>query len=111
MLWLLYFLAVATALAYHRVRLQTATAALAVALLFFAIASGAWGVFFLLLFAGAAVLVPLNVAVLRQEWITRPAFALFKRVLPELSETERIALEAGTVWWDGELFSGHPDWA
>jgi acyl-CoA dehydrogenase len=31
-------------------------------------------------------------------------------VLPRLGETERIALEAGTVWWDAELFSGRPDW-
>jgi acyl-CoA dehydrogenase len=27
-----------------------------------------------------------------------------------MSATERIALGAGTVWWDGELFSGNPDW-
>ena len=32
------------------------------------------------------------------------------RVLPKLGDTERVALEAGTVWWDGELFSGNPDW-
>ena len=36
-----------------------------------------------------------------------PAFA---KVLPRLGETERIALEAGTVWWDGDLFGGMPDW-
>jgi acyl-CoA dehydrogenase len=32
------------------------------------------------------------------------------RLLPSISETERAALEAGTVWIDGELFSGKPDW-
>jgi acyl-CoA dehydrogenase len=32
------------------------------------------------------------------------------RALPTMGETERIALEAGTVWWDGDLFSGKPDW-
>ena len=32
------------------------------------------------------------------------------KVLPKLGDTERIALEAGTVWWDGDLFSGRPDW-
>jgi acyl-CoA dehydrogenase len=32
------------------------------------------------------------------------------RMLPRVGETERVALEAGTVWWDGELFSGAPDW-
>jgi acyl-CoA dehydrogenase len=32
------------------------------------------------------------------------------RMFPRLSETERIALDAGTVWWVDELFSGAPDW-
>ena len=34
----------------------------------------------------------------------------FRKVMPPMSQTEREALEAGTVWWDGELFSGRPDW-
>jgi acyl-CoA dehydrogenase len=37
-------------------------------------------------------------------------FRTYKRILPQMSETERVALEAGTVWWDGELFRGNPDW-
>jgi alkylation response protein AidB-like acyl-CoA dehydrogenase len=35
---------------------------------------------------------------------------MFKKVLPPLSNTEKEAMEAGSVWWDGELFSGSPDW-
>ena len=35
---------------------------------------------------------------------------LVSRTLPRMGDTERIALEAGTVWWDGDLFSGNPDW-
>ena len=31
--------------------------------------------------------------------------AAFRKVLPPMSQTEREAIEAGTVWWDGELFS------
>ena len=31
-------------------------------------------------------------------------------MLPELSETEKVALEAGTVGWEGELFGGNPNW-
>ena len=46
----------------------------------------------------------------RRHWLMRPLFRTFKRVLPPLSQTEREALEAGTVGWDGELFSGRPDW-
>ena len=31
--------------------------------------------------------------------------------MPPISETERDAIDAGTVWWDGELFTGTPDWS
>lgn len=48
---------------------------------------------------------------LRKKWISEPAFATFKKILPPLSVTEREAMEAGSVWWDGELFSGKPDWS
>ena len=47
---------------------------------------------------------------LRKDKITRPIFKLFKSVLPPMNQTEREALEAGDVWWDGELFKGNPDW-
>ncbi len=39
-----------------------------------------------------------------------PVFALFRRLRPAMSRTEKEAIEAGTVWWDAELFSGKPDW-
>ena len=47
---------------------------------------------------------------LRKDKITRPIFKMFKSVLPPMNQTEREALEAGDVWWDGELFKGNPDW-
>src|SRR5436305_13744135 len=47
----------------------------------------------------------------RCDWITKPIGGFAKRALPHLSETEREAIEAGDVWWDGELFGGNPDWA
>ncbi|AQW29655.1 acyl-CoA dehydrogenase [Ralstonia syzygii subsp. celebesensis] len=47
---------------------------------------------------------------LRRALVTRPALAKFRAILPEMSQTERDAIEAGTVWWDAELFSGRPDW-
>ncbi len=40
-------------------------------------------------------------------WIIK----LVRNTLPNMSQTEREALEAGTVSWDGELFSGAPDWS
>ncbi len=47
---------------------------------------------------------------LRRHLVTRFLMPAFAKVLPRLGSTERIALEAGTVWWDGDLFSGMPDW-
>jgi acyl-CoA dehydrogenase len=47
---------------------------------------------------------------LRRLLVGTPMLAVFRRILPQVSQTEREALEAGTVWWDGELFSGSPDW-
>jgi acyl-CoA dehydrogenase len=57
-----------------------------------------------------AVLAVLVVRPLRRLLITRNIFAIFKRILPQMSDTEREALEAGTVWWEGDLFRGNPDW-
>lgn len=34
-----------------------------------------------------------------------------RKMLPRISDTENQALEAGTVWIDGEIFSGTPDFA
>ncbi len=47
---------------------------------------------------------------LRRDWITRPLLIAFQQVMPSMSSTEKEALSAGNVWWDGELFSGQPDW-
>ena len=46
----------------------------------------------------------------RRAVISKPLLAQFRKVLPPLSRTEQEALDAGTVWWDAELFSGRPDW-
>lgn len=48
-------------------------------------------------------------SLLAKKWISDPAFQWFKKVLPPLSQTEQEALAAGSVWWDAELFSGHPN--
>lgn len=47
---------------------------------------------------------------LRRKWVSDPAFKLLKQRLPPLSSTEKEAMEAGSIWWDAELFSGEPDW-
>lgn len=63
----------------------------------------------LLLIAAAAVAIA-GLPVLRSKWLTPRIFATFKKVAPKVSDTERTALEAGSVSWDGELFSGKPQW-
>ncbi len=110
---LLWFslLLVSAGCAFLGTRLLTWTAALLVTFALFA-ASGQAGPVALAL-AGivlAALLIPLNVKAIRQRYISRPFLVQYRRMLPTLSETERVAMEAGTVGWEGELFSGKPDW-
>ncbi len=57
------------------------------------------------------VAIPLNVKPLRRALFAAPVLKLFKRVLPKISETEQVALDAGTVGFEGELFAGKPAWA
>lgn len=82
------------------------------------IAFGAWvGTLQLSLEASSTIawvawgtLAVMNVSSLRRRLVMAPALKLYRKSLPSMSATEREALEAGTVWWDGELFSGKPDW-
>ncbi|MCX7192110.1 MAG: acyl-CoA dehydrogenase [Proteobacteria bacterium] len=57
-----------------------------------------------------AVIVVFGVPFLRRAVVSGIVLNLFRKVLPPISATEQEAIDAGTVWWDGELFSGHPDW-
>ena len=47
---------------------------------------------------------------LRRALISGPFLNTYRKLLPSMSQTEKEALEAGTVWWDGELFTGQPAW-
>jgi acyl-CoA dehydrogenase len=58
----------------------------------------------------AATLLLLNVPPLRKAFVTTPFLRFYQRIAPALSETEQVALAAGTVGFEGELFSGKPDW-
>jgi acyl-CoA dehydrogenase len=111
--WLLLFLGGATFLAYQRIDLRTSTAAAGAAVLAYSIyaivGDGSLLWMLLLMVALAALIVP-NLIELRREKITRPLLAIYRDMLPTMSDTEREALEAGSVWWDGELFSGMPQW-
>jgi len=110
---LLFVLAVLY-LAYRRLPLLVYTLTFTVLLLVYAWLAGppgfapnAWQ---WCLWALLAMLWLLNLRPLRIALISRPFMAAYRKLLPSMSDTEREALEAGTVWWDGELFSGNPDW-
>src|SRR3954470_11770096 len=63
--------------------------------------------------AGGAVLVLFGLftlPALRRSLFTNHVLGLYRRILPDMSQTERDAIDAGTVWWDADLFSGRPDW-
>lgn len=60
--------------------------------------------------AVALLAILFGVRPLRRRLLSRPLMPTLRRLLPSLGDTERTALEAGTVWWDGELFSGRPRW-
>ena len=109
-LWLLLFVGGGIYLAYNRIGLLGSTIATGAALLaysYFGDGGFLWLGLLWILFAGMAIL---NVAEFRREKITKPALQVYRTMLPSMSDTEREALEAGNVWWDGELFSGMPEW-
>lgn len=96
------------ALAYIRSPLWVWTAAIVAALLGW---SAFYGTPWLAWFIAGPVLAVLNLPALRRALISNRLLKWFRSVLPPLSETEQIALEAGDTWWDGELFTGKPDWS
>jgi acyl-CoA dehydrogenase len=107
--WLLIVIGTAITLGYRRVDLKTSTAALGVALVAYTVLSDdvLLPVVLWLLYAPFALL---NVESMRRDYVSLPLLEVFRRMLPPLSQTEKDALETGTVWWEGELFSGMPDW-
>jgi acyl-CoA dehydrogenase len=108
--WLVLLIGVPITLAYRRMDLRTSTAVLGVLLsvyTFLGDGSSFWKFILWVLFAGLAFL---NVENLRRDLLTRRMIDGYRRMLPRMSKTEQDALEAGNVWWDGELFTGMPDW-
>ncbi len=104
------------ALAMRQARLwQWAVAALVIGFLgWIGFGGGSWfdgdGLGLLLAFLPAIALGLLSITEIRRSVITVPAYGLVKSMLPRVSRTEQEALNAGTVGWDAELFSGRPQW-
>ena len=64
-----------------------------------------WAYIPVLVIAAACCLPP------ARDFILGRIFGIYKKITPAMSETEADAINAGTVWWDGELFSGKPDFS
>ncbi|MCQ4311760.1 acyl-CoA dehydrogenase [Pseudomonas stutzeri] len=111
LLWLLVLLLGIALIAHFRVSPVPALAMVAAYLVLMGAADEppAW-LMVILWLALIAVAVPLLLTDLRIKYFSGPMFDWFKKVLPPISDTERDAIDAGSVWWDGELFSGRPNW-
>lgn len=107
LIWSLALVFTIGACSYLRVKLMHTTVAVAAVLLVGNIMDITglipWVIF-------ACIAIPLNSAQIRRQHISGPALKMYKKIMPEMSKTEQDAIDAGTVWWDGELFSGNPNW-
>ena len=108
LIFILIVIAVLWALAYSAAPLWLWTAAAGIGLvaegwLTHAVPIVGWVVFLVLA-------VGLNLRPLRRVLVTDHLLGWFRKVLPPISETERIAIDAGNTWWDADLFTGRPDW-
>ena len=98
-------------LAYHRSSLLLAVTSFFVVLLI-----GLWSAQFpvpVTLSLVACSLLPAAIFVIptvRRNVLTRLLFQKAQALMPRISETEQQALDAGTLWWDQEIWSGRPDW-
>jgi len=105
--WLLVVIAAIGVVSYERYSLHTSLIAVGI-VLFIASSIGSLGWVSWVIFA--AIAAPLAYEPFRKKVLTQKLLAFYKQVSPEMSDTEQEAIDAGTVWWDGELFSGKPDW-
>lgn len=111
LIWWLVVIGVVWTLAYQVASLSVWTLTVGVSLVVlsklssFSVASLIilWAIFLL-------VLVPLNILPLRRKFLSSKLLKLYRKFMPSMSNTEREALEAGTVSWEGDLFTGFPNW-
>ncbi len=109
--WLALFVGVICILAYRRASLAVSSGVLALLLAAYWACGAAPAWWKILVSIPFAVLFLINIRSLRVRLVTRPFMKKYRKLLPNMSATEREALDAGTVWWDGELFTGGPNWS
>jgi acyl-CoA dehydrogenase len=103
--------AVFLVLGYFRLPILAWTLAAAALLWYLSVvAAFGYGTHIVLAAIFVAVAAVLNIPILRRKAFTDHVLALYRRILPDMSSTEKEAIDAGSVWWDADLFSGRPDW-
>lgn len=102
--------AVIGSLAYFRASLRLSTVVLALTLILSTRFFGLSLSLFITWIVFLSLFIPLNITRVRQRYLTGPIFALFKKRMPAMSRTEREAIAAGTVSFEGDLFQGAPHW-
>lgn len=107
----LIIVAVYAVLLYRGVSLRTFTVVTGVVLAGLILGDALEGVGTAIALIAFAPVVALNFTGLRRDYVTKPIFNTFRKVLPKMSDTEREALEAGDTWWEAELFRGRPEWS
>jgi len=111
LLFVFALVAVSVACSFLKTSLQVWTGAVAATLLAFTLAGEpGWISLTLGWLVFAAIAAPLNYLPWRRAFITAPVMKAFEGMTPEISETEQVALDAGTVGFEGELFTGKPNW-
>ncbi|PKH21254.1 acyl-CoA dehydrogenase [Enterobacterales bacterium CwR94] len=95
------------ALFYHRISL-TLSSVILIAWTALMGAANLWN--YWLLLPLVLILLPLNVPAMRRAMFSAPMLRTFQKVMPPMSRTEKEAIDAGTTWWEGDLFRGKPDW-
>lgn len=106
-LWLITAISLTWFMSYSRASLSSFTFAflilMAIGTFFNIIGFVSWLLF-------AIIILPLNLDNIRLQFISMPLLVLFKKIMPQMSETEQQAIDAGTTWFEAELFRGNPNW-
>ncbi|WP_441003320.1 acyl-CoA dehydrogenase FadE [Pseudocolwellia agarivorans] len=105
--WFVIAIALCIFMAYNRASLSTFSLAfitlMAVGTFLDIVSFIGWFIF-------AIIAIPLNVSSVRKEYISAPLLKIFRSIMPDMSTTEQEAIDAGTTWFEAELFKGNPNW-
>ncbi len=109
--WLFIFVLTIGISAYFRLPLIVWTGVLGAVLLVFSFSDLAGAASLVIIWAlYLAVVIPINLEQVRQKYLSEKLLQFMRSEMPSISKTEQEALDAGSVWWEADLFSGNPDY-